>query len=375
VKKSITKILSLCLAAALCLSLCGFIGTASAATYQASTLSANTVTIKTGVKIYIVTYDANGNEVKTQYVPTDVNGKEVAPFIIEDVNGGGTTYLPIRAISKIFGATDNDIVWDSYLKNAYLATPKTALSVTNPNKGTSTISYAETSVTAYSGVTLYVDNVKFVPTDASGKAVANYLIEDANGGGTTYFPVRAVTSVYMSSLSNASSYIVWDDTNKAVIIKSPASASTSGDTEDVDEDLISSDAIKTMISELIAKMKENMKSYLLNPLSFFSTMKDMLSALTSGETSGSSFLSTFSSLFSSSKILDSFQSIVSGSGFDFSDILSQLGGSSGTMSTIMQQFLSSFTGGSSSSTSLSGSGLIQAAIAFFIFTRALDWLF
>lgn len=371
-KKSITKILSLCLAAALCLSLCGFIGTASAANYQASTLSANTVTIKTGVKIYIVTYDADGKEVKTQYVPTDVNGKEVAPFIIEDVNGGGTTYLPIRAISKIFGGTDNDIVWDSYLKNAYLATPKTDLTVTNPNKGTSTISYGETSVTAYSGVTLYVDNVKFVPTDANGKAVANYLIEDANGGGTTYFPVRAISNIYLSSVSNASSYIVWDDANKAVIIKSPVSADTSGDTDDID-DGISSDVIKTIISELVAKMKENMKGYILNPLSFFTSFNEMLSSFKSGDTSDSSFLSSFSSLFSSSKILETLKSLAGDHGCDFSDILSQLGGSSGAMSTIMQQFLASFTGDSDSS--LSGSGLIQAAIAFFIFTRALDWLF
>jgi hypothetical protein len=68
---------------------------------------------------------------QTRYIPTDVNGKEVTPFIIEDANGGGTTYLPIRGVGKIFGVSESSISWDQTLKNVYVTTPTSSPTVTH----------------------------------------------------------------------------------------------------------------------------------------------------------------------------------------------------------------------------------------------------
>jgi hypothetical protein len=41
---------------------------------------------------------------QTQFIPNDVHGNEVEPFIVD-----GTTYLPIRAIAEAF---DKEVLWD-----------------------------------------------------------------------------------------------------------------------------------------------------------------------------------------------------------------------------------------------------------------------
>ena len=56
---------------------------------------ANTITVYTGITINV-----DGEE----FTPTDVNGNEVEPLLYK-----GTTYLPVRAVSGLFGTP---IDWD-----------------------------------------------------------------------------------------------------------------------------------------------------------------------------------------------------------------------------------------------------------------------
>lgn len=56
---------------------------------------ANTITVYTGISIQV-----DGEE----FTPTDVNGNEVEPLLYK-----GTTYLPVRAVSGLFGTP---IAWD-----------------------------------------------------------------------------------------------------------------------------------------------------------------------------------------------------------------------------------------------------------------------
>ncbi|MBR5791901.1 MAG: hypothetical protein IKY34_02175 [Ruminiclostridium sp.] len=56
---------------------------------------ANTITVHTGISIQV-----DGEE----FTPTDVNGNEVEPLLYK-----GTTYLPVRAVSGLFGTP---IDWD-----------------------------------------------------------------------------------------------------------------------------------------------------------------------------------------------------------------------------------------------------------------------
>ncbi len=54
----------------------------------------------------------------TKLVPTDVNGKEVHPILLD-----GTTYLPIRAVSEQFNKT---VSWEQETHTVLLTTPSTA---------------------------------------------------------------------------------------------------------------------------------------------------------------------------------------------------------------------------------------------------------
>ena len=230
-KHIFTKAMAICLAAVMCLSLLGGIMPAANAV-NASTLSAGTVKINTGVRIYITTFDKNGAAVTGRFIPTDVNGVEVTPYIVEDANGGGTTYLPIRAVSKIFGANIN---WDDTLKSIFIEKPD-AVTVTNPSTGVDKEAvYTSSVVSAYTGANVYVDSYEFIPTDVNGNKVNVLLVEDVNGGGTTYLPIRAMTQIFLGNATGASDCIVWNQANRTVTITAPK-ASTSGDTDDIDDD-------------------------------------------------------------------------------------------------------------------------------------------
>ena len=68
-------------------------------------LVSKTITVYTGITLY---YDG----VKVN--PKDANGKKVEPLLYN-----GTTYLPVRAVSELFG---EDINWDGNTKSIYIGT-------------------------------------------------------------------------------------------------------------------------------------------------------------------------------------------------------------------------------------------------------------
>jgi|GEM_PF-3386621 len=144
--------------------------------------------VSVGVNIYI-------NDVP--FTPTDVNGNEVKPFIYN-----GTTYLPARAISNVFGAK---IDWNGDTQSVYIDT-STVGAVTNHTPYRFDTVQTNTTISAEKGVKIYVNNVLFTPTDVNGKAVAAYTVN-----GTTYLPVRAIASVFKTA-------IVWESSNSGVYI-------------------------------------------------------------------------------------------------------------------------------------------------------------
>ena len=53
-------------------------------------------------------------------VPRDVKGNVVDPFIVEDEEGGGTTYLPVRAVSEALG---KQVDWDGATQTVLISDP------------------------------------------------------------------------------------------------------------------------------------------------------------------------------------------------------------------------------------------------------------
>ena len=65
---------------------------------------------------------------------------------------------------------------------------------------------AQKTIDVYTGVNIYVDDVKFNPTDANGNPVEVFLYN-----GTTYLPVRAVGEVYGKAVQ-------WDGSTQSVYL-------------------------------------------------------------------------------------------------------------------------------------------------------------
>ena len=145
------------------------------------------IEISRGVNIYI-----NDNIFKTY----NVKGNEVIPFIYD-----GTTYLPIRAISEIFGAT---VSWDDATKSVYIETKENEITSTENDYVPKTM-YKET-VTAYRNVNLYINNELHVPENVKGNEVDVFLID-----GTTYVPARYISNIYGVD-------IAWENSTKSVYI-------------------------------------------------------------------------------------------------------------------------------------------------------------
>lgn len=353
-KNTITKVVAICLAAALSVSLLGGIGSfANAATMTESVYVNKNVDIAKGVRINITTYDSAGKATTQQFIPKDVNGNTVTPFITN-----GTTYLPVRAVSQIFGAT---IDWNTFYSSVVIATPKSETkSVTNPNPkpvDTSKVTATYSTVAAVTGVNVYVDNNLYIPTDANGNKVDVIMIN-----GTTYLPVRAMTKIFLGS--DSSEQIAWDGSNYTVTI-SGVKGSTSGGTEDITED--------SLLSKLVAGMKEKFLNLLISPLKAFNSMRDLMTKMMSGEADISDAISTMKGLMDPLKLLDLFKGIGSENGLSLSSMKDLLGVSSD--SSLITKVMTSFMGSFGSSDSSSGAGPVEWAKSFYIFTRALDRLF
>lgn len=335
-KNTLKKAVALCLAAVLSLSLLGGIGTfASAASMTESVYVRKDVQIATGVRINITTYDSNNNADNKQFIPTDVDGNTVTPFIYN-----GTTYLPVRAISQVFGAI---IDWNTFYSSVAIATSKSETkSVVNPNPmavDTSKVTAKYSTRPVVTGVNIYVDNNLYVPTDVSGNRVDVILMN-----GTTYLPIRAMTKIFLGS--DTSDQISWDGENYTVTIIAPPPAEEQGGIDS-----------GSIISTIIGTMKEKLCS-ILDPCGLFGKLKGMIS----GGSNNSSF-SIFKSLFNT----DALTALLQNSGFSFEELKEAFGANSENdlCSKVISTFFSSFEGDSA----------VEKAKAFFIFTRAIDCLF
>ncbi len=184
-KKFSIKILSLILVIALFAALPGMAA-------GAASLTTETITITGGIKI-----DVDGKE----FVPVDSENAAVDVFLYK-----GTTYLPIRGISNLFGL---GIEWDDASKSVYLGTrsgvelPKysgVAAETTSP------FAQESRNIPVYTGVTIYFNDEEFVPTGSEGEVVKVFIYK-----GTTYVPVRAI-----SRLMNAA--IDWNQETRTVLL-------------------------------------------------------------------------------------------------------------------------------------------------------------
>lgn len=340
-KNTLSKIVALCLASVISLSLLGGIGTsANAASMTESVYVHKNLEIATGVRINIKTYDAKGKADIKQFVPTDVDGNTVNPFIYN-----GTTYLPVRAVSGVFGAT---IDWNTFYSSVVIATSKSATkTVVNPNpkpidSSKATAKYSTHSVVT--GVNIYVDNNLYIPTDAGGNKVDVILMN-----GTTYLPLRAMTKIFLGN--DTSDQIKWDGENYTVTISAVPPASGQGG--------ISSDSI---IASIIGAMKDKLGS-LLKPSGCKDRLKNLIAGLKSGSDSNSSTLSKFKCMFNH----DALKALLKNSGYSMGDIKKAFGASSDEdlYSKVTAKFFNSFEGNS----------MLEKAMAFYVFIRALDRLF
>ena len=158
-----------------------------------STLANTQINAYTGVNIYI-----DGK----LYIPTDVNGNMVEPFVYN-----GTTYLPARAISNVF---NTDIEWKN--GNVYMTSKEneeTYYIDENGNKVYMTI-YPEIPTTnrqpyktlinktlvGNKGMKIFYNGNLFTPTDVNGNVVETYVFN-----GTTYLPVRAISNLFNAEIN------------------------------------------------------------------------------------------------------------------------------------------------------------------------------
>ncbi len=193
-KKSFTRIIAVVLAVTI-FSAC--LGITACAELK---LEAKSINIHTGIKISV-----DG----TEFVPVDSEGVPVEVFLYN-----GTTYLPVRGISNLFGL---GIEWDNESKSVYLGTrggaelPKYGGTA---DVSTSPFAFESKAITVHTGASIYFNDTYFTPTGSEGEVVEVFLYN-----GTTYLPVRAI-----SNLMNAE--IDWDQANKTVLLSVAAEEET-----------------------------------------------------------------------------------------------------------------------------------------------------
>ena len=190
-KKTISRILSVILAVTI-LSAC--LGVTAGAELR---LESRSITVNTGVKINV-----DGAE----FIPVDSEGVPVEVFLYN-----GTTYLPVRGISNLFGL---GIEWDNETKSVYLGARG---GVTLPkysgtaDLSTSPFAFESKTITVFTGASIYYNDEYFVPTGSDGEVVDVFLYN-----GTTYLPVRAISNLMSAEID-------WDQANKTVLLSTAAS--------------------------------------------------------------------------------------------------------------------------------------------------------
>lgn len=138
-----------------------------------------------------ITITLDGQEI----VPVDADGNSVEPFLYN-----GTTYLPVRGVAN---ALSLDVAWDGTTNTVTLTsggTPVAPLEAAKSTQGTATVS------ATYRDISIIIDGVPLVPTDAAGNVVEPFLID-----GTTYLPVRAISEALGLN-------VTWDNATSTVAL-------------------------------------------------------------------------------------------------------------------------------------------------------------
>ena len=147
------------------------------------------------------------------FTPRDANGNKITPFV-----HNGTTYLPIAAISTLYGADvewknnsvyieANDNTSDTYYidengnKVYFKEYPAVPVSGEQPNA-----QLTQKKLSGVSGVNIYFNGNLYTPQPTNGKKTEVYIIN-----GTTYIPARDISAMFGTSIS-------WDQaTNSAIL--------------------------------------------------------------------------------------------------------------------------------------------------------------
>ena len=147
------------------------------------------------------------------YTPKDANGNKIIPFIYN-----GTTYLPLSAISTLYGAkaewkngaayiysvdnTSDEYYIDENGNKVYFKNyPTVPASGEQPN---AKLTSAE--VTATKGINIYFDNKLYTLQPTNGNKTEAYNIN-----GTIYVPARDISAMFGTSVS-------WDGTTLSAIL-------------------------------------------------------------------------------------------------------------------------------------------------------------
>lgn len=147
------------------------------------------------------------------FTPRDANGNKITPFV-----HNGTTYLPIAAISTLYGADvewknnsvyieANDNTSDTYYidengnKVYFKEYPAVPVSGEQPNA-----QLTQKKLSGVSGVNIYFNGNLYTPQPTNGKKTEVYIIH-----GTTYIPARDISAMFGTSIG-------WDQaTNSAIL--------------------------------------------------------------------------------------------------------------------------------------------------------------
>ncbi len=147
------------------------------------------------------------------FTPRDANGNKITPFV-----HNGTTYLPIAAISTLYGADvewknnsvyieANDNTSDTYYidengnKVYFKEYPAVPVSGEQPNT-----QLTQKKLSGVSGVNIYFNGNLYTPQPTNGKKTEVYIIN-----GTTYIPARDISAMFGTSIG-------WDQaTNSAIL--------------------------------------------------------------------------------------------------------------------------------------------------------------
>ena len=131
------------------------------------------------------------------FQPADASGNPVEPFIY-----AGTTYVPIRAISDLYGASIN---WNGNTRTVILDTTN-AHELRHTGRISSNKTRTQRSMTVETGINLTVNGVSFIPKDENGNEVTVILYN-----GTNFVPLRAVSGIFATP-------IAWESNTSTVLL-------------------------------------------------------------------------------------------------------------------------------------------------------------